>query len=110
MFTLKLMEGYANPVVELEDYYNLLALIDTGASIPVMMLSEDTVIAMGGQLKQTGVNVKGLSHNPNRGNIYKLENFKFGDILHVEKDNDCVRKLLAYYVKDKDKMYVHFAE
>ena len=64
-FTLRLCEKYANPVLVLEDFYKLLALADTGASIPVIMFPEEIVISLGGKLKQKNVNVKGLAHQSN---------------------------------------------
>ena len=149
-FTLKLRAGYANPVIVLSDFHNLLALIDTGAGIPVITLPEDKVLSMGGKLKQKDINVRGLSHSSNKGSLYQFKNFKLGDVMYVEldvavvpddkspynmllsstmfrdmiyeiddlnhrfnvsvRDSDCIRKLVAYYDKDSDKLYVHYNE
>ena len=81
-FSLKL-NGHQRPVVNL---YGMETIIDTGAVVPMVALSEDIVkLAWDAELVKTNVEIGGISGKV-KGKIYTLHNFTVGELIFDDLD------------------------
>ncbi|MBQ7478555.1 MAG: hypothetical protein IJT01_06610 [Selenomonadaceae bacterium] len=81
--TLKLIEKYQRPVVKLDDFFGLEAMIDTGAVYPVWMSGEERLRRLGAVKKKDSVPFGGLGGMTN-GALYKIPIFQLGDLLYPD--------------------------
>lgn len=78
-FTLRLDKNYQRPIVELSDWYNLTALLDTGALFPVWTAPERLLVKIGGKLFQKGVSFSGFGGST-KGNLYRVPMVSIGSL------------------------------
>jgi len=79
--TLKLYPEYQRPVVKLEQFHNLKAMIDTGAVYPVWMSGEERLQRLGAIKKKDSVPFGGLGGMTN-GALYEIPALKLGDLIY----------------------------
>ncbi len=59
-FTLHLVKEKSRPIVELKNWNNIYALLDTGAIYPIWTADERILIRFGATLKEKGVSFGGF--------------------------------------------------
>ena len=79
--TLKLYPEYQRPVVKLEQFHNLKAMIDTGAVYPVWMNGEERLQRLGAVKKKDSVPFGGLG-GMTRGALYEIPALQLGDLIY----------------------------
>lgn len=79
--TLKLYPEYQRPVVKLEQFHNLKAMIDTGAVYPVWMSGEERLRRLGAVKKKDSVPFGGLG-GMTRGALYEIPALQLGDLIY----------------------------
>ena len=79
--TLKLYPEYQRPVVKLEQFHNLKAMIDTGAVYPVWMNGEERLQRLGAVKKKDSVPFGGLG-GMTRGALYEIPTLQLGDLIY----------------------------
>ena len=79
--TLKLYPEYQRPVVKLEQFHNLKAMIDTGAVYPVWMSGEERLRRLGAVQKKDSVPFGGLG-GMTRGALYEIPALQLGDLIY----------------------------
>ena len=79
--TLKLYPEYQRPVVKLEQFHNLKAMIDTGAVYPVWMNGEERLRRLGAVKKKDSVPFGGLGGMTN-GALYEIPALQLGDLIY----------------------------
>ena len=73
------LDKYADrPIVNLQDYFGINVLIDSGARFPVWTADEDSLKALGGIVYRQDIEYSGIG-GKTKGNIYKIPNFIFGN-------------------------------
>ena len=70
-FSLELSAEMQRPIVYLENWYGLNALLDTGAIFPVWTFDEDVLLEIGGKLVKEGVDFSGFGGTA-VGNLYQI--------------------------------------
>lgn len=90
-FTLDLAKNTQRPVVILENWNNVNALLDTGAYFPVWVDDESLLQALGGECKGKGVSFGGFG-GETKGNLYVLPSLVLGNLIfpnmHIIACND----------------------
>jgi len=79
--TLELDQTYQRPVVTLENFWDLDAMIDTGAVCPVWMNGEGNLRKLGAEKKQSVIPFGGLG-GMTRGALYEIPVFQLGDLIY----------------------------
>ena len=82
-FSLLLDENMQRPVICLEDWYHLNAMIDTGSLFPIWIASERTLEGVGGKKIQENVSFGGFGGEA-KGNLYRLPLLKIGELVYPE--------------------------
>ena len=80
---LELDTVYQRPVITLDNFHNLKAMIDTGAVYPVWMSGEERLRRLGAVKKRDSVPFGGLGGMTN-GALYKIPIFQLGDLLYPD--------------------------
>ena len=81
--TLPLTKKSQRPVVILEEFFHLNAMLDTGAVLPVWVKNEDFLVKIGGipvAYNQPFGGFGGMT----TGTLYKLPYFRCGDLIYPE--------------------------
>ena len=65
------------PITELEDFFGISVLVDTGARFPVWTGDEETLAAIGGIKYKQNIDYSGVGGNT-QGDLYRLPSFKLG--------------------------------
>lgn len=81
--TLPLSQKSQRPVVILENFFHLNAMLDTGAVIPVWVKSEEILKEMGGTPIAYNQPFGGFG-GMTTGTLYKLPVFRCGDLIYPE--------------------------
>ena len=81
--TLELIEKYQHPVVRLNKFHNIYAMIDTGAVYPVWMNGEERLQRLGAIKKKASVPFGGLG-GMTSGALYKIPIFQLGGLLYPD--------------------------
>ena len=77
-FSISLLQKYERPIIKL---YNLSALIDTGAVIPVFSIDPDIIAKyFETKLILKDGSISGFGGDE-RGSVYSIKNFKIGDLI-----------------------------
>ena len=79
--TLELDQTYQRPVVTLDNFFGLDAMIDTGAVYPVWMNGEESLCKLGAVKKRNSVPFGGLGGMTN-GALYEIPALKLGDLIY----------------------------
>ena len=79
--TLELIEKYQRPVVRLNKFHNIYAMIDTGAVYPVWMSGEERLRRLGAVQKKDSVPFGGLG-GMTRGALYEIPALQLGDLIY----------------------------
>ena len=79
-FSLALDEIYQKPLIDLNDWYDLDALLDTGALFPVWTAKESLLPKLGGRFIKADVPFSGFG-GETTGNLYRLKEFRIGDLV-----------------------------
>ena len=79
-FSLALDEIYQKPLIDLNDWYDLDALLDTGALFPVWTARESLLPKLGGRFIKADVPFSGFG-GETTGNLYRLKEFRIGDLV-----------------------------
>ena len=79
-FTLSLNKNFQRPVVYLEKFFNLYAMLDTGSLFPVWIEEESILRKIGGIKVADNINFGGFGGSAT-GNLFKIPLFKIGDLL-----------------------------
>lgn len=79
--TLELDQTYQRPVVTLEHFYSLDAMIDTGAVFPVWMNGEESLCKLGAVRKKASVDFGGLG-GMTKGALYEIPIFQLGELIY----------------------------
>ena len=78
--TFELKENFQKPLVVLKDWYNIDALLDTGALFPVWTARESLLPKLGGRFIKADVPFSGFG-GETKGNLYRLKEFRIGDLV-----------------------------
>jgi hypothetical protein len=78
--TLELDQTYQRPVVTLDNFFGLDAMIDTGAVYPVWMNGEESLCKLGAVKKRNSVPFGGLGGMTN-GVLYEIPALRIGDLI-----------------------------
>lgn len=84
-FTLHLVKEKSRPIVELKNWNNIYALLDTGAIYPIWTADERILIRFGATLKEKGVSFGGFGGKTS-GNLYELKNIMIGGLIFSRLD------------------------
>ena len=79
--TLELIEKYQRPVVRLNKFHNIYAMIDTGAVYPVWMSGEERLRRLGAVKKKDSGPFGGLGGMTN-GALYEIPALQLGDLIY----------------------------
>ena len=79
-FTMKLRSSLKRPVVSIPNFFNITAMIDTGALIPVWVKDEAILQACGAKFLFGNAGFSGFGGETS-GNVYQIQNFTFGNLL-----------------------------
>ncbi len=79
-FTLSLMKNSLRPVVKLENWNNVRALLDTGAFFPIWTADEDILGLLGGRKLKEDLPFSGFG-GTTKGNLYELQQIIIGDLI-----------------------------
>lgn len=79
--TLALDPVYQRPVITLPKFFNLKAMIDTGAVYPVWMKGEEKLGELGAVKDKASIPFGGLG-GMTKGALYKIPIFQFGDLIY----------------------------
>lgn len=82
-FTLSLEKNRQRPIVYLEKFFGLRAMLDTGAMLPVWVRDEEKLQAMGGRpvaFEQPFSGFGGMT----TGTLYRIPIFQCGDLIFPE--------------------------
>ena len=80
--TLKLIEKYQRPVVKLDNFFGLEAMIDTGAVYPVWMSGEERLLRLGAVKKEKDSVPFGGLGGMTRGALYEIPVLQLGDLIY----------------------------
>ena len=72
---------FQRPVIQLTDFHGLLAMIDTGAKVPVWMNDENKLREIGAIKKKDTVPLGGIG-GMTKGTLYEIPMFQLGDIMY----------------------------
>ncbi len=90
-FTMTLSKRLQRPVVKLENFFNIYAMIDTGALFPVWNYKEEILTMIGGVKIASNAGFRGFG-GKTFGNIYRIPNFRVGDLIfpqfHIVANRD----------------------
>lgn len=75
-----LNDSFQRPIVYLNNWHGLNALLDTGALFPVWTASEKVLESLGGKLIQKNITFRGFG-GETFGNLYKLTNVCIGKLI-----------------------------
>ena len=78
--TLFLKEFEPQPIVKLSNFFNIEAMLDTGAALPVWVKDEKILQAIGGVKEHDHAILKGFGGEA-RGTLYRIPIFKVGDLI-----------------------------
>ena len=78
--TFELKENFQKPLVVLKDWYNIDALLDTGALFPVWTARESLLPKLGGRFIKADVPFSGFG-GETKGNLYRRKEFRIGDLV-----------------------------
>ena len=79
-FSLALDEVYQKPLVDLADWHNIDALLDTGALFPVWTAKEELLPKLGARFIKADVPFSGFG-GETKGNLYRLKEFRVGELI-----------------------------
>ena len=79
--TLELDSAYQRPVVTLDSFYGLDAMIDTGAVYPVWMNGEESLRKLGAAEVMDSIEFGGLG-GMTKGALYEIPLFQLGDLIY----------------------------
>lgn len=80
-FTLPLLKITQRPVVHLEEFFDIDAMLDTGSLFPVWTESEDILRVIGCAKVASNVHFGGFGGKAT-GNLYRVPLFKMGELLY----------------------------
>lgn len=78
--TLDLVKNNLRPIVQLKNWNNFRALLDTGAFFPVWTVDESLLKILGGKCIRKEVPFGGFG-GETKGNLYELESIVIGDLV-----------------------------
>ena len=79
--TLELIPSIQRPTVNLDKFYDLRAMIDTGAVYPIWMVGEEKLSAIGAIKVKDEIEFGGIG-GMTVGAIYKIPMFQIGDLIY----------------------------
>ena len=82
-FTLPLIEDNSRPILKIENFFNIYAMLDTGAVIPVWIKNETFLKTIGGEIIAYNQPFGGFGGEA-RGTLYRIPVFRLGDLIYPE--------------------------
>ena len=80
---MALNDSFQRPIIYLNNWHGVNALLDTGALFPVWTASEKVLESLDGKMIQKGVAFSGFGGRTS-GNLYKLKNMCVGKLIFPE--------------------------
>lgn len=82
-FTMILNEKFQRPIIYLNNWHGLNALLDTGALFPIWTAPEEALISIGATKIKENVKFSGFGGETN-GNLYRLQSIAIGKLIFPE--------------------------